>query len=238
MRTTSCPAIPPDRRPTGRFPRLDAGPLPGVLGHPSGPNTAPLLPLRGRARGNAPSARITSPLRGHVMRGLRPPLTDGLDARVCDGVTPCPAASRRGRGAAPGCPSRRGRRHALGPRLRPPAPPAVLVPHGAGASNGTARRRPLVPPRSGGPLPTLDQRRPSKRRPPRIKLRATGYVEERAQYPAATRNQHQAGVTGAAPGVTTGGATGAGDVCPKVQLCRGEHTRPRRLKRRAGSIRP
>jgi hypothetical protein len=36
------------------------------------------------------------------MRGLRPTLLAGLNARVCDCPTPCPAAKRQGRGYAPG----------------------------------------------------------------------------------------------------------------------------------------
>jgi hypothetical protein len=75
-----------------------------------------------------------------------------------DCATPCPAALRRGRGV-----------HALtlwhprmnqsdvgvGTRLdcaQVHRLPAVLVPHGAGASTGTARRQPLVPPLRCGTL--------------------------------------------------------------------------------------
>jgi len=101
MCTVSCPATSPDRGPTGRFPRLDAGPLPGVLGHPSVLNAAPLLPLRGRARGSTLSARITSPLRGHVMRGLRPTLTARLDAWVWRLCNPLPGRFASGAGRCP-----------------------------------------------------------------------------------------------------------------------------------------
>lgn len=56
--------------------------------------------------------------------------------------------------------------------------------------------------------------------------------------PRGHNTKHQAGDTGAAPGGTTGGASGGGEFPPQVLLCRGALTRPRRLKRRAGSIRP
>jgi hypothetical protein len=119
----------PDRRPTSRFPRLDAGPLLGVLGHPSGRKARPFCRFAAGHGVRHPPLAIQAPT-GHVMRGLRPALLAGLDARVCDCPTPCPAAKRQGRGYAPGVLAVVGDGTPLNMALRSPAPPAVLVPLG------------------------------------------------------------------------------------------------------------
>ncbi len=125
-------------------------------------------PLRPGYRAPSAAARPGKGL--HTFRSHHKPLRV-MSCGVCDPrsrpgwtpgsgdcATPCPAALRRGRGV-----------HALtlwhprmnqsdvgvGTRLdraQVHRLPTVLVPRGAGASTGTARRQPLVPPLRGGTL--------------------------------------------------------------------------------------
>lgn len=175
-----------DKQPTGRFPLLDVGPRPVALGRYSGLNAAPLLPLRGRARGYTPSAHITSPLGArHVGpmapahgRAGRPGLATvkPLARPLCVGGGALPPADLARVGA--GTPLDRAYGHRLprpvssrvGRELRPGLRGAGRLPH-CYAVAPHARARACKPVRSGGA---------------HIKLGAIGVVEERAQYPAAT----------------------------------------------------
>lgn len=124
-----------------RFPPLDAGPLAAGLGPRHVANLAPLLPLRGRARHSPPSANITSwPRTGHLRYRIR--------WTRMSATAECLARPRcvRGRGYAPGWPLQRRRCNAAGRRYSSTGSPGPVRRAGARASQGTARRRALVPP--------------------------------------------------------------------------------------------
>ncbi len=76
------------------------------LGTHHGPNTRPLLPLLGRARGSSPPACITSPPLGCLScsAAARHALSDGLDARVFRLTNPLPGRYAFGAGLRPRMP--------------------------------------------------------------------------------------------------------------------------------------
>lgn len=150
-----------------------------------------------------------------------------------DCETGCPAAWRRGRGDAPGCPSRRWRRPALGPRLPAPAPPTGLVLLGQERRPGL-RGAGLLSPRYA-PVPNAGRGALLRGRGnQRLNPRAIGLVAGEGSIPRGPL-QRQAGAMGATPGGTTGGVAGVGAVRPKVRLCCGVLTRPQRSKRGANA---
>lgn len=102
--------------------------------------------------------------------------------------------------------------------------PSPARPAGAGASPGAARRQALAP-----LLRIGSQRRESAF----VEYKKGGYTVCGGEGSKPRGHvSRQAGDMGAAPGGTTGGASGAGAVRSKVRLCCGELTRPQRLKRR------
>ena len=203
----------PDKQPTGRFPLLDVGPRPVALGRYFGWNTAPLMPLRGRARGYTPSAHITSPLGArHVGpmapahgRAGRPGLATvkPLARPLCVGGGALPPADLARVGA--GTPLDRAYGHRLprpvssrvGRELRPGLRGAGRLPHCCAVAPH-ARSRACQPVRLRSAYKTWCYR----------------CCGGEGSIPRGHNTKHQAGDTGAAPGGTTGGASGGGEFPP------------------------
>jgi hypothetical protein len=209
---------------TAAFPRWTRGRSLRRWTRHHGPNTAPSCCCAARQGPRASRTEIQAP-RGACITAL----PDAAGRRCLRPPDPCRAAQQLGRGIAPGWPGRRWRRHALGPRSRPPAPRPFWCRLGPAAANGTARRRPLVPALRAGShtLPVGSADKSS-----RYRLS----TEERAQSPA-TVHQHQAGDTGAAAGLRLEPQSG-GAMYPRSPVRRGALARPRcpPSRRRAGSF--
>lgn len=148
------------------------------------------------------------------MRSLRLPLTDGLDARVYDGITPCPAAQRRG-GAQPPetwpawAPAR------AWTALTVTGSPSRSRPAGGGSIDRDCAAR--------ASCPAASQRLPERRRGRRLSWFGAGRGQHLKPLPYRKRggegsiprghnSTHQAGDTGAALGGTSGSASGVGVV--------------------------
>lgn len=230
MRTTTRPAVPAaplaDRSlsPAGR------GAASWGASAPLRPQYAPLVPLRGRARGSTPSTRITSP---------------------CGSCHAGPAAHAHGRAGRPGlatvqplarplCVRGRGGRPRMnlsdvgvGPRLEraqvPRLPDRSRPAWGGSVERDCAARAACPAATRRSPTDTfgvsLAGPRPRGRH---IKRTAIGQRGGEGSIPRDHKQEkHQAGVTDAAPGGTTGGATGVGVVRPESLCCAAAYSRDR-----------
>lgn len=187
---------------TAAFPRWTRGRSLRRWTRHHGPNTAPSCCCAARQGTRASRAEIQAP-RGACITAL----PDAAGRRCLRPPGPCRAAQQLGRGIAPGWPGRRWRRHALGPRSRPPAPRPFWCRLGPAAANGTARRRPLVPALRAGshalPVGSAD-----KSLPLQAEHGGGGSIpRDRASAPS--------GRHGCSGGFAIGAAVRGGDVSPK-----------------------
>lgn len=189
-------------RPDGCFPPLDAGPQPAPLDAAPRPEYRALVLLRSPARTTRLTRGDTSPSWGLHHRasgcGWTPmsstawPLPGCVAARAGHGprMTWPTWASARARNA-----------------LTATGSPAVLVPLGAAAANGTARRRPLVPALQAGSPPP----------PEGAGYKPDGLQDEHGGGGSTHRDRASApsGRHGCSGGFATGAAVRGGDVSPK-----------------------
>lgn len=130
----------------------------------------------------------------------------GLDAHVFDRLALAGLRSSSG-GLRPGWPGRRRRRHALGPRSRPPAPRPFWCRLGPAAANGTARRRPLVPALRAG---SHAQPEGSANKNPELQVEHGGEGSIPRGRASAPSGRH-----GCSGGFATGAAVRGGEPSPK-----------------------
>lgn len=134
------------RAPSGRFPLLDAAPLP-----------AELVLRHGQKAGAPPTAarqgKDLSPSRSRYIPRFR--AAAGRACLATERPLPCRVAS--GAGLRPHCARSRWRSHWLA-AIYAQRPPSRSRPAGAGASTGAARRMPLAPPLCGGTFPARVQK--------------------------------------------------------------------------------